>query len=297
MRDSNSKHTLATASRALLSEVLKTAGFESNRQSAGDLTITDGSRCLIDLGVGCGDQTVYLMSPQAIRKSDELWWGFKSYKTCFESYIGLTLDPKQFQYALERVQELHRAPVILQSFGNHRTGIQNTKLFCIDAARPDKWDHELKKHIHTAVTEADESWVLALDTLYHFSPSRWPIITYVSNTLEASFMAFDLCLADHVSFPQFVLLRILTSLMGAPWANFVTQDEYHRKLVEAGYHDITMRDITDHVFAPLNAFLEDQDRTLRVIGYSLGPFHAAKWMFGWWARTGIIKGVIVVARR
>jgi hypothetical protein len=84
--------------------------------------------------------------------------------------------------------------------------------------------------------------------------------------------------------------------MGAPWANFVTQSEYHRKLREAGYINITIRDVSEHVFGPLATFMEAQDRVLNVIGYGLGKFHAARLMFGWWARSGVVRGVIVVAR-
>jgi hypothetical protein len=208
-----------------------------------------------------------------------------------EQYIGLTLDNKQYQYAQQRVQELRGYKFRNQVY-RHRT-----KLFCTDAANPEEWDTELKENLNAVTSNVDETWVLALDTLYHFSPSRWPLIFFVSQKLKASLMAFDLCLADHVSLPNLLLLRIVTKLMGAPWANFITKDQYQAKLVEAGYQDMTLKDVSEHVFDPLATFLGEQDERLRVIGYGLGPFHAARWMFRWWGKTGIIRGVIVVAKK
>lgn len=304
--------TLAIASRALLNEVFKTAGFSRRKESSEvrrmKNTIIKGqtlldtnrefvrSKAILDLGFGCGDQTVYLMSPNAIRKSDKEWYDLRDNVPRLDTYVGITRDEKQFHYAEERVREL-RDSSSFSSAGEYKQNRQKITLFCADAANPEQWNNELKEHLLESLGRTDEPWVLALDTLYHFSPSRWPIISYSCRTLNASFMAFDLCLADHISIPNLFLLRILTKLMGAPWANFVTQDEYREKLVEAGYQDITIKDISEHVFAGLATFLKEQDRTLRVIGYGLGPFHLARWMFGWWAQTGIIRGVIVVAKR
>jgi hypothetical protein len=200
----------------------------------------------------------------------------------FNRYIGITLDKNQYHYAQHRIQDRAK---------------RNIELFCADGAKPQEWKLKLKQSIKTMVDQADETWVLALDTLYHFSPSRWPLISFASKTLQASLMAFDLCLADNISLSNLLLLRIVTKLMGAPWANFVTQDQYRVKLIEAGYEDIVLRDISDDVFGPLATFLEEQDKRLRVIGYGLGKFQAALWMFKWWARTGIIRGVIVIARK
>jgi hypothetical protein len=109
-------------------------------------------------------------------------------------------------------------------------------------------------------------------------------------------MAFDLCLADSASYSNLLALRILTRFMGAPWANFVTKEQYREKLVEAGYRDIVIRDVSEQVFRPLASFLEGQGRRLEGIGLGLGPFHVAKWLFGWWGRTGIVRGVIVVTK-
>lgn len=236
---------------------------------------------MIDLGFGCGDQSACLMGTD-----------FGNY---FNYYAGLTLDKKQYQFAVERFQP--SSPPLIQSHGMDQS--VKIDMFCADAAKPDLWHAELKTCILEVVQKTQERWVLALDTAYHFSPSRWPVIKYARNDMNASFAAFDLCLSPTASFCQKMLLRVLTSLMGAPWANFVTPDEYQDKLIEVGYavDDVIVRDISGDVFGHLAAYLEQQDHKLRVLGLGLGPLNVARLMFSWWARSGVVRGVIVVAKQ
>ncbi|KAF2277103.1 uncharacterized protein EI97DRAFT_417137 [Westerdykella ornata] len=295
--------SLAVASRTLLSEVLKTAGFSVEKD--GKHIARMGrvpSRALLDLGFGCGEQTMYLCSLDPIRESDKQWWDSHESVPQLDFYVGITKNRKQYQYAQSGVQVLTERLSGGQPYAELPTGYSkhprpiDIRLFCADASNPDSWNAELKQHIQDTISQAEETWVLALDTLYHFSPSRWPILTFASHTLKASFMAFDLCLADNISLPNLLLLRLVTKLMGAPWANFGTVETYRTRLREIGYRDVTVRDVSEHVFAPLAAFLEAQDEGLKRVGHGLGPFHVAKWMFDWWGRTGIVRGVIVVAK-
>lgn len=110
-------------------------------------------------------------------------------------------------------------------------------------------------------------------------------------------MAFDLCLSPSATLFQKFVLRILTTLMGAPWANFSTPDAYRQKLVDLGYpaDGVKIVDISEHVFMPLAEFMDEQNRTLKILGYSLGSLQAAKWLFRWWGETGLVRGVVVVA--
>ncbi|KAJ8113493.1 hypothetical protein OPT61_g4390 [Boeremia exigua] len=278
----NPEHTsrsksLAEACRDLLNLVLAEAELSSDVQS-------HRSRSLIDVGFGCGEQTIHLMSEQPVRPSDKLWWDDQHHKVHFDQYVGVTQDESQCQYAQKRVDELEKA---------------NIRLFCADASKPASWNEELLKAVQTASSKSQETWLLALDTAYHFSPSRWVLIECMFERFEASYMAFDLCISPQATTLQKLCLRALTTLMGAPWTNFVTPAAYRQKLVEIGYanDDIKITDISEHVFAPLAKYMDDQDRTLKTIGLGLGSFRAAKQLFGWWGRTGIIRGVVVVARR
>lgn len=296
---------MTQACRDLLDQVLKTARFSRKLDASESFKGIRKSKCLIDLGFGCGEQTIYLTSAIPIRNTDTEWWATSGPRDCprLDAYVGITLDEKQYRFAQERIRDpliewkrrmAYRDPN-KDAWGKHVV----PKLFCADAANPEAWSENLKWSIQSAVKNTEEHWVLALDTAYHFSPSRWPMIHYAFHTLNASFMGFDLCISPTISSHQKVLLRILTRLMGAPWANFITPDEYRQKLVEVGFDDsqITIRDISDDVFGPLARYLEGQDRRLRVIGYGLGPFNVARLMFKWWGESGAVRGIIVVAKK
>lgn len=267
---------MAEACRDLLNFVLAEAGFSKE-------TASKRPRCLIDVGFGCGEQTVHLMSEKPVRPSDELWWDYNNHQVHFDHYIGITQDKAQHQYAQRRIEELNKDKAIL---------------FCADASKPWLWSEDLFVTFRTAENVTAETWLLALDTAYHFSPSRWVLIHHMCRYYAASIMAFDLCLSPTATTFQKLVLRILTSVMGAPWANFDTPEGYRQKLIGLGYpaDGIKIVDVSEHVFTPLAEFMDEQDRRLKILGLGLGSFQAAKWLFGWWGRTGIVRGVVVVAR-
>jgi hypothetical protein len=261
---------------------------------------TPRSKSIIDLGFGCGDQTIYLMSDNPVRSCDEAWWDNRDGRPQFDQYIGITKDPTQYQYATERVNELTSRNTRRTASPSRPADLApRITLFCADAATPQAWTQALRSTIASAQATSHEHWVLALDTAYHFAPSRWPLISHAFTTLDASYMAFDLCLSPRATWAQKTALRVLTTLMGAPWVNFVTPDEYRRRLVGIGYRDemVRVRDVSEHVFAPLAEYMGEQDRRLKALGLGLGGLRVARWMFAWWGRTGIVRGVVVVARK
>jgi hypothetical protein len=204
----------------------------------------------------------------------------------------------QARYASERVEELG-ARERSDSRSKSASKTPSISLFCADAAIPTSWNEQIKGCIDRAVEETQEHWVLALDTAYHFSPSRWPLVTYTCSSLDASFMTFDLCISPTATVTQRLVLRLLTALMGAPWASFVTPNDYRRKLVECEYSEdsISIKDVSHRVFTPLSRYLVEQDARLQTMGLSIGSFRVARSLFAWWGRTGVVQGVIVVARR
>jgi hypothetical protein len=291
-KNATTSTTLSEACRDLLNVVLAEAGFSIKEAPS------SRRRFLVDLGFGCGDQTIYLMSKKPIRACDEAWWDGRDCCAAFKHYVGITKDAVQARYASERVEELEH----MAKAASHDTDDDESStisLFCTDASNPTSWDEQLQTKLQRAKSDTDERWALALDTAYHFSPSRWPLIEHVHSELEASFMAFDLCLSPTATWTQKITLRLLTALMGAPWANLTTPLEYRTRLEQIGYRSeaITITDISEHVFAPLAAFLEKQDKSLKTLGLGVGRFGVAKTMFGWWGRTGVVQGVVVVATK
>ena len=272
---------MAEACRDLLKFVLAEAGFSAN-------TIERPPRCLIDVGFGCGEQTIYLTCDEPVRRCDEQWWDGQDHRLHFDQYIGITQDRSQWQYAEARVNELNKQHAVACKI----------HLFCADAARPQRWSKDLLDSIDALRSVSQESWLLALDTAYHFSPSRWTLIEHAYSKLEASYMAFDLCISPRATMLQKIILRVLTALMGAPWANLVTPEIYHQRLIEAGYSAdaIKIIDISEHVFAPLAEYMGEQDRRLNMLGLGLGSFQAARSLFRWWGSTGVVRGMVVVAK-
>jgi hypothetical protein len=135
--------------------------------------------------------------------------------------------------------------------------------------------------------------------MYHFQPSRLPMLRYASSALHASFMAFDLLLADNTSWWQRLKMRLVCWVTGTPFTNFLTREEYVRLLVAAGYDpsSIEIKDISRHVFPGITEFLGQRIQEGQPHGLKLGKFRGARSVFGWWARSGIVRGVVVVARR
>jgi hypothetical protein len=85
-------------------------------------------------------------------------------------------------------------------------------------------------------------------------------------------------------------------MMGCPYDTLKTEQEHHGLFVLAEYEakNIELRDISELVFAPLSQFLKHRKKTLENFGRDLGKLNAARWLFGWWPRSGIVRGFIVV---
>jgi hypothetical protein len=177
------------------------------------------------------------------------------------------------------------------------------EIFCADAGNPSSWTGELKESITTLETGAKEelshsTWLLALDTMYHFRPTRLPLLSYAQKNLQANLMAFDLVMADDIPWHQKLLLRVMCWLTNAPFANLVSRSEYVNMLVSAGYDraQIEIRDVTKFCFRGLADFIERQAEEGVPYGLKMGKFRVARKMFAWWARGDIVRGLIVVAR-
>ncbi|KAK1719582.1 hypothetical protein BDP67DRAFT_502204 [Colletotrichum lupini] len=262
-----------TACRNLLLEVLKEA------QICEDV-VRSSAISILDLGVGCGDQSLEL----ALLIHER---GVTSYR-----YVGLTLNESQYRLASNRAQ-LQAQKLKLED--------GRVEVFCADAANPDTWGAHVKSAIRSLKEDSadQQRWVLALDSLYHFYPSRKPIFNYAAQTLDASFMAFDLILSDGASLRQRFLVNLIGLAMGCPAAAFVTVSDYKRQLLDAGYDedDIHFKDITEHVFSGLVSYIKSQSEALQPFGISAGKFKVAAMVFDWFAESNAMRGTIVIARK
>ncbi|KJZ77193.1 hypothetical protein HIM_03514 [Hirsutella minnesotensis 3608] len=279
--DGQAVHHFDEACLGLLKEILKTAGLLNQ-----DSTVEAQEKrtfSILDVGFGCGDQTWALARLLQPRSSDEF------------RYVGLTLNKSQLQTASRRV---HRE--VASSQGNEAALKSDSfRLFCANAAKPDSWTAAARDAVQALAdpTQTDR-WLLALDCLYHFSPSRKPVFRLAAETLDANAMAFDLILNEKASKWNTALVRMVGLMMGCPLHTFLTLDQYRAQLIECGYDtkEIVIRDISDNVFRGVASYLRRQEEALSLYGISIGGYKLAGRLFDWFDRTRIVKAVIVVGR-
>ncbi|GIK03721.1 hypothetical protein Aspvir_007795 [Aspergillus viridinutans] len=259
--------------------------------------------------MGCGDQSLYL-TRQLFRTTDiptASAGGMQeaqSVRPLFDSYVGLTVVKSQADFARDRLLQV-RSIADLERTSQETTDV---KIFAANAADPSSWELSLKRAVFRPSVKGEaieectiktQTWLLALDTLYHFQPSRDRLFKCAYQDMQASIMAFDLLLSDQATPWERFVLRLMCLVAGIPYGNFVTKKGYQRNLTQAGYESnlIEMRDISEHVFPGIANFLRKQDAELSKYGMTIGRFKGAAKAFDWWAQTGVVRGVIIVARR
>ncbi|KAK9644636.1 hypothetical protein HCH54_007060 [Aspergillus fumigatus] len=264
---------------------------------------------LVDVGIGCGDQSLYLTrrlsrkagiptaSAGGMREAS-------SVRPLFDSYVGLTVVKSQAEFARERLSQV-RSTTDLAGASEETTDV---KIFAANAADPSSWESSLHRAVFGQSVKGEpiqecpkktQTWLLALDTLYHFQPSRDRLFKCAYQNMQASIMAFDLLLSEHATLWEKFVLRLMCLVAGMPYGNFVTKTGYKQILKHAGYEStlIEMRDISEHVFPGIARFLRKQDAELSKYGMTIGRYKGAANAFDWWGQTGVVRGVIVVARR
>ncbi|KAF7589991.1 hypothetical protein BBP40_003435 [Aspergillus hancockii] len=278
-------------------------GAEADSHSAGSFA---HEIRLVDVGIGCGDQSLYLtrqcFRTTAGRKiSANATLEARSIQPLFDSYVGLTIVQSQADFARDRLSQPDSA-IDLKSTSRKTPDV---KIFAADAADPALWETKLKLAVSGPSAEEirkstkSNTWLLALDTLYHFQPSRDKIFRYAYQDMQASVMAFDLLLSDQATLWERFVLWLMCLFTGIPYGNFVTKEGYRRILTQAGYDSnlIELRDISGYVFSGIADFLRKRDTELSRYGMSVGKFKGPAKAFNWWAESGVVRGVIVVAHR
>lgn len=267
-------------------------------------------KVLLDLGFGCADQTLYLMNrakeETSLSLPDDDDGGGREMirRPLFDRYIGITIDEKQYEFAQARIRS------VKERDENYRQTM-NTAIFLADAANPSSWPAELQQCVSATFagmkddSVETEPYVLALDTLYHFRPSRSRIFKYANSTLHANFLAFDLFLVTQSQSTlkaalNRLFLRTLTFALSAPFSNLLTPAAYRTQLQEAGYadEDITIEDITDDVFPGLASFLETRHHEITALGLrGFTKWRVSGWLFRRLAAGDLLRAGVVVAKR
>lgn len=241
------------ACRALLTLLLEKSGLLS-----GD---AKGEVRIIDIGFGCGDQTLAILQTlPGVR------------------YSGITNNPIQLAFLEDRLGKI--API----------DKRRAQLCLGDGADPDTWKVEAGAGL--------ETWTLALDCLYHFRPNREKALRRAAEL--GSLVAFDLLLSEQAKWWEKGVLWAITVGMGVPYRNFMTPKQYTDMLVVAGYasNEIEIEDISSDVFGGLAAYI--QRRRQEAERWGIGGWRkwkVAGWVFGLWDKRGTVRGCVVIARR
>lgn len=154
------------ACQALLEQVL----------AAGVLTDKSQSIRVLDVGCGCGDQSLYLaglqrgVSSSAGPEFETTALRHRSTGSpLIDTYVGITLEPAQAALAKSRVHDESSVQI-------------SADVFCADASDPTSWSGDLLDSMTEMAASEDidtSTWLLALDTMYHFCPSRLPLLRQV----------------------------------------------------------------------------------------------------------------------
>ncbi|KAM0271951.1 hypothetical protein ACHAQH_008890, partial [Verticillium albo-atrum] len=214
--DNNPIEHFDEAALALLKQLLTTAGLLTPKSQ---ITSRPGALAILDLGFGCGDQTWHLARLTAPAQ----WSDFR--------YVGLTLNEAQVQSASRKICR----EVAASSSSELDIRADAFKLFRADAARPETWSTPVAGAVQALADERfTERWLIALDCLYHFSPSRRPVFEFAARELGAQVAAFDLLLSEGATWKERVVLRAVAVMMGCPVGTFLVEEEYREQLVGCG---------------------------------------------------------------
>ncbi|KAK2803438.1 hypothetical protein FQN51_003545 [Onygenales sp. PD_10] len=331
------------ACRALLDKILHDAGLNLDADNGNEDSVArirkpkKTRRVILDVGIGCGQQTLHLMNKRVITRGENAS-GHQNSSPLFDHYIGVTIEKLQCEFARSRVAAAKKRSAsggepctsagdqkpTNESDGGMRLASGAVDLFCGDAAKPSLWPPDMKRCISDAFLpetsrgmgrdvgadkETLERYVLGLDTLYHFSPSREELFRYSHSSLGATLLAFDLFLPQESNKSSgldklkqslnILALRLLTPALSAPFSNFVTIPEYKMALQRAGYasENITIEDITSDVFSGLAGFLETRVQEMDTLGLSgTMKWRISGWLFRWLSGGQVLRAGIVVAR-
>ncbi|KAK7204764.1 hypothetical protein BZA70DRAFT_290082 [Myxozyma melibiosi] len=245
--------------------------------------------CVLDIGIGCGDQSLV-------------------YAPMTRQYVGAT---SLADHAALATGKLRNAGLLGKA-----------SVYTLDCSVPDEthWPAEM---LRSFVVQGDVNKILALDCLYHFTPSRARFLAFAHSSLEAAcerltkqvlsdsprevcFAAEDLLLSSRssLSLPKLLGLRAICLLTQTPFANFLDEHEYLSLLHAAGFTPaqswtVELQDITEHVFPGLAGFLADRAAARDGVGRWLRFERFA--VFGqvvrWWYTQRVVRAYIISARK
>ncbi|RKO89739.1 S-adenosyl-L-methionine-dependent methyltransferase, partial [Blyttiomyces helicus] len=234
--------------------------------------LAPGSRVL-DLGYGCGDQTMLFL---------------KSYPIA--ELVGVTSETLQSDLANRLVAAQSTSTRVHLLTGN--------------AVDPNTWRATPPNALPSNLTlPSSYDAVLSLDSAYHYSPSRAAMWSLAATLLRpnGTLSCTDIILGDGApSWWIRAAIRMGVAAAGVPWANMVQQDEYVAGLKGAGFADVVVRDISEKVFGGLADFIgSHRERVGWVVDSDRGwrQYVIMRRLLRWVDEMRLLRFVVVSARR
>ncbi|KAK9466042.1 hypothetical protein V1512DRAFT_264609 [Lipomyces arxii] len=224
---------------------------------------------LLDIGIGCGDQA-------------------KVYAPLSKSYVGIT--------SLAAQADMARSALASADCAN------NAKIWTLDASDPATWPEEI------LLSVGSPNKIIALDCLYHFSPSRARFLAFAHDILErthdtkkchVAFAAEDLLRGPNLSRIHSLALNVICKLSHSPAVNFVTQHDYATLLHNAGFTPdsgwtVTFEHVSDSVFPGLCEFIARRSSDKGVGKYlTFSKYTTFGKLVSWWHANDIIRAYVI----
>jgi SAM-dependent methyltransferase len=233
-------------------------------------------QCLLDVGHATGDSLLIHLNHKDIPTPSQLY--------------GITSLKSQHDRAVQRVMELAQTSTAkVQLYLGDAVYHPLPKAPSITLSEVQTPHHPLEPHTVNQTTPGHPTYtsILALDCAYHFK-TREQFLAQSIRCLEpgGSIALADMCIHSSSATPGLrILRRIYCVLFSIPLENLITSFGYERTMLEAGYQDVSIEDITLSVFPGFTAFLKSRG----------GGWWLFAWIItAWWkicgARFVIAKG-------
>ncbi len=258
------------------------------RQLAAAAGVDDRSE-ILDVGCGCGEQDLYLAHTLRPRR-----------------IVAVNVAPVQIAWAKQRMAALDAQAQAKNSDDAHQQQAATTSAVQLlserisfhvgSATELDRLrESESGRSISSSAAPlpASFSHVLAIDCAYHFDTrarffaqsynalqtgGTLALVDMLPNLPPAAASILGGANAQHVALSWRARwgLRLVSSACGVPLANLYSQEEYRRLLTAAGFEDIELRDISEHMFAGFAQFVRQRSDTSAVLGS--GWFRPSLWL-------------------
>ncbi|KAG5648042.1 hypothetical protein DXG03_007077 [Asterophora parasitica] len=221
---------------------------------------------ILDVGYGTGESVILLLSEPSIPRPSLI--------------IGVTSLSSHHIRAEKRVER------ILAHQESKVDPPTRVLLHCADAVHQP--GQASPSHPLGPSSTVKYNGILALDCAYHFN-TRW---TFLEQSLEKLASGGRIALAD-ICFDPDILKRSRTAWAASklfqlmPKANMVSPKDYVARMMEMGYVDVQLEDISQDVFPGFVRFLKAREIGWKVFGLTL------EWYAGLGAKFIIVSGARV----